>query len=55
MNYGELEKKLQEIGYSGTSVVAGSSKAEKIIKDAVEEGILSYEADRYYYNGELPF
>ena len=55
MNYGELEKKLQEIGYSGTSVVTGSSKAEKIIKDAVEEGILSYEADRYYYNGELPF
>ncbi len=55
MSYGELEKKLQEIGYSGTSVVAGSSKAEKIIKDAVEEGILSYEADRYYYNGELPF
>ena len=55
MSYGELEKKLQEIGYSGTSVVTGSSKAEKIIKDAVEEGILSYEADRYYYNGELPF
>lgn len=55
MNYGELEKKLQEIGYSGTSVVTGSSKAEKIINDAVEEGILSYEADRYYYNGELPF
>ena len=55
MSYGELEKKLQEIGYAGTSIVTGSSKAEKIIKDAVEEGILSYEADQYYYNGELPF
>ena len=55
MSYGELEKKLQEIGYTGTSIVTGSSKAEKIIKDAVEEGILSYEAEQYYYNGELPF
>ena len=51
MSYGELEKKLQELGYSGASIVTGSSKAEKIIKDGVTEELLIYRNDRYYYKG----
>jgi hypothetical protein len=51
MSYGELEKKLHELGYSGTSMVTGSSKAEKIIKDGVTEGLLIFKLERYYYKG----
>jgi DNA primase len=47
----ELEKKLQELGYTGNSMVTGSSKTEKIIKDAIAEGILIYKFNRYYYKG----
>ena len=50
-SYEELEKKLHELGYSGTSMVTGSSKAERIIKDGVTEGLLIYRNERYFYKG----
>ena len=49
MSFEELTKKLQELGYTGTSVKTGSSKTETIIKDAIAEGILTEKFNRYYY------
>lgn len=49
MSFEELTKKLQELGYTGTSVKTGSSKTETIIKDAIAEGILIEKFNRYYY------
>jgi hypothetical protein len=49
MSYGELEKKLQELGYTG------KERVEKIIMKGITEQVLMYESEKYYYKGNLPF
>ena len=49
MSYGEREKKLQELGYTG------KERIEKIIRKGITEQVLMYESEKYYYKGNLPF